>query len=75
MDDGKDIAGAVVIIPLPPELTSQPETIPSCYRRPRHAEFQPLAGLYHPGVLTYCLIVTLAAAVRQQCRARPLWIA
>jgi hypothetical protein len=25
-------------------LTSQPETIPSCYRRSRHTEFQP-----HPG--------------------------
>jgi hypothetical protein len=26
------------------QLTSQPETIPSCYRRSRHAEFQPLSG-------------------------------
>src|SRR6266566_730998 len=26
------------------QLTSQPETVPSCYRRSRHAEFQP-----HPG--------------------------
>jgi class 3 adenylate cyclase len=25
-------------------LTSQPETIPSCYRRSRHAEFQPHHG-------------------------------
>jgi hypothetical protein len=25
-------------------LTSQPETIPSCYRRSRHTEFQPLSG-------------------------------
>jgi hypothetical protein len=24
-------------------LTSQPETVPSCYRRSRHAEFQPLS--------------------------------
>jgi hypothetical protein len=24
------------------QLTLQPDTIPSCYRRPRHAEFQPL---------------------------------
>jgi hypothetical protein len=26
------------------QLTSQPETIPSCYRRSRHAKFQPLSG-------------------------------
>ncbi len=26
------------------QLTSLPETIPSCYRRSRHAEFQPLPG-------------------------------
>ena len=29
-------------------LTSQPETIPSCYRRSRHAQFQPQSGR-HPG--------------------------
>ena len=29
-------------------LTSQPETIPSCYRRSRHAKFQPLSGRHHP---------------------------
>src|SRR5208282_3432384 len=28
------------------QLTSPPETIPSCYRRTRHTEFQPLAGPY-----------------------------
>jgi DNA replication protein DnaC len=27
-------------------LTSQPETIPSCYRRSRHAKFQPHHGRY-----------------------------
>jgi hypothetical protein len=26
------------------QLTLQPETIPSCYRRSRHTEFQPLSG-------------------------------
>src|SRR6195256_2060877 len=26
------------------QLTSQPETIPSCYRRSRHADFPPLSG-------------------------------
>ena len=31
------------------QLTSLPETIPSCYRRSRHAEFQPLPGR-QPGV-------------------------
>ena len=30
------------------QLTSPPETIPSCYGRSRHAEFQPLAG-HHLG--------------------------
>jgi Arginine-tRNA-protein transferase, C terminus len=29
-------------------LTSQPETIPSCHRRSRHAEFQPHHG-WHLG--------------------------
>jgi hypothetical protein len=28
-------------------LTSQPETIPSCYRRSHHAEFQPHHGRHH----------------------------
>ena len=28
-------------------LTSQPETIPSCYPRSRHAEFQPHHGRHH----------------------------
>src|ERR1700716_2590716 len=31
------------------QLTSQPETIPSCYRRSRHAEFQPLSGRHDSG--------------------------
>jgi transposase len=31
------------------QLTLQPETIPSCYRRSRHAEFQPLSGR-HAGI-------------------------
>src|SRR5258705_12932642 len=30
-------------------LTSQPETIPSCSRRMRHAQFQPLPGRHHQG--------------------------
>ena len=30
--------------PIDHRLTSQPETIPSCYRRSRHAEFQPHHG-------------------------------
>jgi hypothetical protein len=32
-------------------LTSQPETIPSCYRRTRHAEFKPHSER-HPFALT-----------------------
>jgi hypothetical protein len=35
------------------QLTSQPETIPSCYRRSRHAEFQPLSGRHALSRTTY----------------------
>ena len=36
-------------------LTSQPETIPSCYRRSRHAEFQPHHGRHLlPLTNTFC---------------------
>jgi hypothetical protein len=37
------------------QLTSQPETIPSCYRRSRHAEFQPLSGRQHISGTEQCI--------------------
>ena len=36
-------------------LTSQPETIPSCYRRSRHTEFQPHSGRHPARNLNDCL--------------------
>jgi hypothetical protein len=33
--------------PLISRLTLPPETIPSCYRRMRHTEFQPHSGRHH----------------------------
>jgi hypothetical protein len=37
-------------------LTLQPETIPSCYRRSRHTEFQPHSGRHRKECQRYCHI-------------------
>ena len=43
-------------------LTSQPETIPSCYRRSRHAEFQPHHGRH---LDTFAVLLSEAQSVRE----------
>ena len=47
-------------------LTSQPETIPSCYRRSRHAEFQPHHGRHHPATAGSEKVDTAEADESQQ---------
>ncbi len=41
-------------------LTSQPETIPSCYRRSRHAEFQQHHGRH---LATWVLLLSLSQGI------------
>ena len=48
------------------QLTSRPETIPLCYRRSRHPEFQPLSGRQLLVLTTSVAILIFGAVGREQ---------